>query len=68
MWIADLDLGLLRYNNGSVQVYTPNGPHTDQVFSIRNHSKVTVVMAGGYDHFGFGKNNKDGYYVVVGRR
>jgi len=64
LWIADSDLGLLRYDAGSIENFTPDGPFSDRSFVIYSAGDEQIVLPGGYDRFGNAEGITDGFSVL----
>lgn len=52
LWIADNDNGLVRYRDGDVQTFRPNGPYSNESFRGAWSQGVLAISRGGFNDFG----------------
>jgi len=52
LWIATYNNGLVRFKNGKMDNFYPNGPFTNVAFRFAYYNNNMVVLAGGYNSIG----------------
>ena len=63
LWLADSGLGLISNFEGNFRSYTPNGPFTDKVFTMKWIEEKILVLSGGYDQGYLPRGDTSGFSV-----
>ncbi|MDN5203336.1 T9SS type A sorting domain-containing protein [Fulvivirgaceae bacterium BMA10] len=63
LWVADRTNGLISNHNGQFQIFKPNGPFSDQAWTLESFDEKVMAVSGGIDENGNPQNNENGFYV-----